>query len=450
MTRILLVEDDEIMRITVQDRLEKHGWNVDAVFNGREALARLERHNYHLVVSDIRMPGLDGHRLLEELKQSYPQTDIIMMTAYGSVDDAISCLKQGAADYILKPFDMDDLVIRITRLLEMQAVRARCASLEECCRQLRPKAVWHSPAMLQVLETIRQVAPTDSTVLITGESGTGKEVAADAIVQLSKRAGKPFIRLNCAAIPEGLMESELFGHEKGAFTGAMAKKIGKFEMADGGTLLLDEIGELPLGLQAKLLRVLQERVFERVGGTRVITIDVRILCSTARNLKAEVTAGRFREDLYYRLGVIPLTIPPLRDRPEDIPALVAEFLREFSLQRGEPLAIAPEAMTRLLAYDYRGNVRELRNIIERMSVLARHSLISMGDLPNGLRGEGQRQPEPEEGESLTLSDALARAERACLLRVLGKTGGNRTEAARLLGISRKNLWEKLRHHGISL
>ncbi len=450
MTRILLVEDDEIMRITVQDRLEKHGWSVDAVFNGREALARLERTSYHLVVSDIRMPGLDGHRLLDELKQNFPQTDIIMMTAYGSVDDAISCLKQGASDYILKPFDMDDLVIRITRLLEMQAVRAHCASLEECCRQLRPKAVWHSSPMLALMETIRQVAPTDSTVLITGDSGTGKEVAANALVQLSKRAGKPYIRINCAAIPEGLMESELFGHEKGSFTGALTKKVGKFEMADGGTLLLDEIGDLPLGLQAKLLRVLQERVFERVGGTRTIIIDVRILCSTAKKLKHEVAAGRFREDLYYRLGVIPLTIPPLRERPEDISALVSEFLREFSFQRGEPLTIAPEAMTRLLAYDYPGNVRELRNIIERMSVLAKRSLISEEDLPNGLREQGQRQPEQEGGESLTLSEALGRAERACLLRALGKTGGNRTEAARLLGISRKNLWEKLRLHRITL
>ncbi|OQX14849.1 MAG: sigma-54-dependent Fis family transcriptional regulator [Desulfobulbaceae bacterium A2] len=449
MTRILLAEDDEIMRITVQDRLEKHGWSVDAVANGREALELLGRKNYHLIVSDIRMPGLDGRKLLEEVKQSFPRTDVIMMTAYGSVDDAISCLKQGAADYILKPFDMDDLVIRITRLLEMQTIRARCVSLEDCCRQLRPKAVWHSPAMLRVLETIRQVAPTDSTVLITGESGTGKEVAAEAIVQLSRRAGKPYIRINCAAIPEGLMESELFGHEKGAFTGAQAKKPGKFELADGGTLLLDEIGDLPLPLQAKLLRVLQERVFERVGGTRSLQVDLRLLCSTAKDLQAEVAAGRFRQDLYYRLGVIPLVIPPLRERPEDIPALLKEFVREFSVTRGEKLTIAPEAMTRLLAYDYPGNVRELRNIIERMSVLARGPLITTADLPHGLRDE-EHTGEPEPNEPLALGDALARAERVCLLKALEKSGGNRTAAAHILGISRKNLWEKLRLHGISL
>ena len=284
MTRILLAEDDEIMRITIQDKLERQNWEVDSAVNGKEALAKIKASNYHVVVSDIRMPELSGVELLEVITELAVATDVIMMTAYGSVDDAISCLKKGATDYILKPFNMDDLVIRINRILENQSVKARCASLEDCCSKMQTPILGNSPAIRRIIDLINQVGPTQSTVLITGESGTGKELAAAGIHQASPRADKPYVRINCAAIPEGLMESELFGHERGAFTSAHKKKPGRFEMADGGTLLLDEIGEMPLGLQAKLLRVLQENECERVGGTRTIKLDVRVLCSTARDL----------------------------------------------------------------------------------------------------------------------------------------------------------------------
>jgi two-component system, NtrC family, response regulator AtoC len=447
MSRILLVEDDDIMRITIQDRLEKHELDVDAAQNGQEAVDLLKRHNYHLVISDIRMPGIDGLQLLEIVRQEAPYTDIIMMTAYGSVDNAIDCMTRGAADYILKPFNMDDLIIRVSRILEMQTIKARFSSLQDSCREMQKDMIGDSHAMQLVHDLINQVAPTDSTILITGESGTGKELAAAGIHRESRRADKPFVRINCAAIPDGLMESELFGHEKGAFTGAHARKPGKFEMADGGTMLLDEIGELPLPLQAKLLRVLQENSYERVGGTGTVRVDVRILCATAKNLEQEVKGGNFRQDLYYRLNVIPLVMPPLRDRKEDIPALTNHFLHEFSIKRGVALEMSREAMQLLIDYAYPGNVRELRNIIERASVLAPESVITPKDLPADLSPSGM----PEGSEtSCTLAEALARTEKELVLKALARVQGKRTEAADLLGISRKNLWEKMKQHGIAL
>ncbi|RJX18946.1 MAG: sigma-54-dependent Fis family transcriptional regulator [Desulfobulbus sp.] len=446
MPRILLAEDDEIMRITVQDRLARHQWEVDAVAGGREAADRLQKHNYHLVISDIRMPGMDGLQLLDLVRQSAPYTDIIMMTAYGSVEDAIACLQRGAADYILKPFNMDDLVIRVSRILEMQRIKARCTSLEERCSVLNTEIVGDSEAMQRVHALIRQVAPTESTVLIRGESGTGKELAASAIHRNSKRADRPFVRINCAAIPEGLMESEMFGHEKGAFTGAHARKPGKFEMADGGTLLLDEIGEMPLPLQAKLLRVLQQSEYERVGGTGTVRIDVRILCATARDLERAVRDGQFRQDLFYRLNVIPLVMPSLRERREDIPALTNHFLHEFSIRRGVALEVSPEAMQCLLAYEYPGNIRELKNILERASVLAPQPVITPADLPTDLAGGKEVE---SGGGSCNLAEAVARIEKQAVLKALALAEGRRAEAADLLGISRKNLWEKMKLYAIS-
>ena len=447
MARILLAEDDEIMRITVQDRLEKHFWQVDAVANGTEALEKLKIQNYHLVISDIRMPGVDGLELLDQVRQAAPYTDIIMMTAYGGVDDAVDCLKKGAADYILKPFNMEDQVIRVSRIFEMQTIRARCSSLEDNCSELHSEIIGNSKVIEGVHQVIQQVAPTDSTVLITGESGTGKELAAAGIHYNSRRADKPFVRINCAAMPEGLMESELFGHEKGSFTGAHSRKPGRFELADGGTLLLDEIGELPLPLQAKLLRVLQEGEYERVGGTGSIRVDVRILCATARDLEEDVKAGLFRQDLFYRLNVIPLIMPPLRERKDDIPDLVNHFLHEFSMKRGVALEMGPDAMHQLVEYDFPGNVRELKNILERASVLTQDSTITLDDLPSDLAGAGKLA---DISEFSTLADALARTEKELVVRALTKTMGKRAEAAELLGISRKNLWEKMKQHAISM
>ncbi len=445
MSRILLAEDDEIMRITLLDTLSAQDWQVDAVTNGREALEMLEKNNYQLVLSDIRMPDIDGTELLKHTLVISPLTNVIMMTAFGSVHDAIECLKKGAADYMLKPFNSDDLIIRINRIFEMQAVKARCASLEDCCNRMHPPMQGNSRLIKRVLELINQVGPTDATVLITGESGTGKELAATGIHRASRRAGKPYIRLNCAAIPEGLMESELFGHERGAFTGAHAKKPGRFEMAEGGTLLLDEIGELPLGLQAKLLRVLQEKECERVGGTRTIKLDVRIICSTARNLKQEVEEGHFRQDLLYRLQVIPLTMPPLRKRKDDIPLLANHFLREFSINRDVILSLSPAAMDSLINYHFPGNVRELKNIMERVSVLAPNPVIDVSDLPEDLQSD--KTPLTTE-PPVPLCEALAETEQLCIYKALNSTEGNRTRAAVLLGISRKNLWQKMKLHEI--
>lgn len=440
--RILLAEDDEIMRVTLNDRLGKEGWQVDQARDGKEAKSMVDQNYYHLVLSDIRMPGLDGTKLLADVIRLSPGTDTILMTAYGNVEDAVDCLKKGAADYVLKPFDMDDLVIRIQRLLEVQAIKARCLSLEESCHESRQVIIGSSKPVRKLLNLIGQVAITDSTVLITGESGTGKELVARAIFQGSKRATRPYIRVNCAAIPEGLMESELFGHEKGAFTGAVGRKIGRFEMANGGTILLDEIGEMPLHLQSKLLRVLQEKEIERVGGTRTVKVDVRILCATAKNLVEAVRAGTFREDLFYRLQVIPVEVPPLRERKDDIPELCSFFLEEFLLDRGAPLELTDEAVRALMEYDYPGNIRELKNIIERISVLVPGPVVQPWDLP----GDLACQPEEDETSSLRLAEVLGQAEKACLLKALRRTAGNRTEAAKLLGISRKNLWEKLKNH----
>ena len=446
MKQILLVEDDEIMRITVYDRLLREKWRVDVAVNGREALSRLEQKQYHLILSDIRMPGMGGMELLDRARRHSPLIDIFMMTAYGSVEDAIACLRNGAADYILKPFQMDDLIIRINRIFEMQTVRARCASLEDRCRQEHQEIIGNSAAIRNIFALINQIGPTDSTVLINGESGTGKELAANALHRVSPRADKPYIRINCAAIPEGLLESEFFGHEKGAFTGAYAKKMGRFEMADGGTLLLDEIGDLPLGLQAKLLRVIEEGECERVGGTRTIRADVRLLCSTAKDLKKEAEAGRFRQDLRYRLSVIPLRLPALRERREDIPLLVDHFLHGFSRKRDMTLSLSAEAMQCLLQYDFPGNVRELKNIIERVSVLSPGPVINPADLPADLHTPRQSA----NGSPMLLSEAIATVEKQVIINALAHSGGNRTRAADTLGISRKNLWEKMKHHRIEL
>jgi DNA-binding NtrC family response regulator len=355
----------------------------------------------------------------------------------------VNCLKNGAADYILKPFDLDDLTFRINRLLEMQTIKARCVSLEHACGQRRP-LIGSSVPMQKLLRLVSQIAMSDSSVLIQGESGTGKELVAAAIHYESRRAGKPYVRVNCAAIPAGLMESELFGHEKGAFTGADRTALGKFELADHGTLLLDEIGDMPLDLQVKLLRILQEREVERVGGKHPIPIDVRVICATAKDLAVEVQKGNFRQDLFYRLQVIPVEVPPLRQRDGDILDLVDFFLEEFGRERGLSFELSTDARRALEQYGYPGNVRELRNILERVSVLAPAPKIQLWDLPVEIRG-GSRGEEKEEEN---LAAAVAQTERKCIRRVLKQTGDNKTAAASILGISRKNLWEKMKLYGL--
>ncbi len=446
MLRVLLVEDDEIMRISVQDRLEKYDWHVDTATDGLEAIEMLNKINYQLVISDVRMPNYDGIALLKYVKESAPYTDMIMMTAFGNVESAVNCLKQGAADYLLKPFDIDDLVIRINRILAVQSLKALNISLKDACMQQQQKLIGSSSSMQEIYRLIAQAGPSDASILITGESGTGKELVAAALHGASRRHAHPYIRLNCAAIPDGLMESEMFGHEKGAFTGAVNQKPGKFEMADRGTLLLDEIADLPMTLQPKLLRVLQEHELERVGGTRTIKVDVRIICSTAKDLSEEVKKGNFREDLFYRLRVIPIKLPPLHQRKEDIPALIKHFLHEYSMKRDVAMSLSPKAMDYLLEYNYPGNVRELKNIIERASILAPLPEISHEDLPADL---ANTRKEHNEG-TLLLSDAVARTEKKVICNALHKALNSRTKAAEILGISRKNLWEKMKNYSIEV
>lgn len=444
--RILIAEDDEIMRVTVHDHLRQAGWQVDATTDGKEALAALQRQHYDLIVADIRMPGLDGEQLLSAAKQQSPSTEMIMMTAHGSTQHAVTCLKKGAADYILKPFDLDDLSCRVKRLMEIQAIKSRCVSLESCCGQRQP-LIGSSTPMQQLLTLISQVSQSDATALIEGESGTGKELVAAAIHYESSRRNKPYIRVNCAAIPAGLLESELFGHEKGAFTGADQTRQGKFELADQGTILLDEIGDMPLELQVKLLRVLQEQEVERVGGKQPIRINVRVICSTTKNLPQEVKQGRFREDLYYRLQVIPILVPPLRQRSSDISELSNYFLQHFGGERGKRFTLSPEADRALRAYSFPGNVRELRNLLERASVLAPAETLQLWDLPAEIRDSKGCDPRSDGQWNLAL--AVARAEQECIHRALEKSSGNKTVAAEILGISRKNLWEKMKLYQLS-
>jgi len=443
-THILIVEDDEIMRITIVDRLRSHDWCVDTATNGIEALARVKKNSYDLIISDIRMPGMDGEKLLVEVKRLTPRTEMMLMTAHGNTSDAVNCLKQGAADYILKPFDLDDLVFRIQRLLNILTIKARCVSLESCCNRRQP-LIGSSAPMQQLLRLISQVSLADATVLIQGESGTGKELVAAAIHYESSRAERPYIRVNCAAIPAGLLESELFGHEKGAFTGADQQTIGKFELADQGTILLDEIGDLPLNLQVKLLRVLQEHEIERVGGKKSIKIDVRVLCATTKNLAEEVGKGTFRKDLYYRLQVIPIVVPTLRERKDDIAELTSFFLQNFAMERGLVFSLSDEAARALSRYPFPGNVRELRNILERATVLTPAPKIQLWDLPAEICALEEMATEKEK---LTLATAVAAAEKKCIVIALKETEGNKTEAAEILGISRKNLWEKMKLYGL--
>lgn len=439
-SRLLVVEDEEILRITITDHLRHQGWKVDDAENGLEALNLVKKNSYDLVISDIRMPGLDGEKLLGKIKQLSPRTEVILMTAHGNSENAVACLKQGAIDYILKPFNLDDLTFRVQRLLHTQEVKARCVSLESCCGQRQP-LIGSSAPMQKLLGLISRVSQTDATVLIQGESGTGKELVAAAIHFESKRATKPYVRVNCAAIPAGLLESVLFGHEKGAFTGADQTSQGKFELADHGTILLDEIGDMPLDLQVKLLRVLQEREIERIGGSNPIKIDVRVVCATIKDLEKEVAEGNFRQDLFYRLQVIPLRVPPLRERKPDIPELTAHFLREFGETRGLEFDLSEDAAQALARYSFPGNVRELRNILERVSVLTMAPLIQLWDFPAEICSDKKESADTIE---TNLTAAVAKAERQCILRALKNTEGNKTEAAEVLGISRKNLWEKMK------
>lgn len=451
MTRVLVVDDERKMRRVLQILLEQMGFESVAAETAEEALERFDSEKIDLVLTDLKLPGMSGVDLLARIRTQDSDVPVIVLTAHGTVQTAVAAMKSGAFDYILKPFDIEAIELVIRRALEMQRYRTENRFLKEQADDAPAfeQLVGTSPAMQAIYALIRQVALAKTAVLITGETGTGKELVARALHNLSPRRDKLFVPLNCAAIPPDLLESELFGHQRGAFTGAHAERTGKFELADGGTLFLDEIGDMAYPLQAKMLRVLQEGAVERVGSNKTIHVDVRVLSSTNRDLAGSIRNGTFREDLYYRLNVFHIQLPPLRERREDIAPLAQFFLRKFGEELGKgPLQVAETALPLVTQYDWPGNVRELRNLMERAAVLARGPLVDT-DLVRVLLPPASAEPAPAAGlESLALEPAVEEVERKLILRSLGASHDNKAEAARLLGVSERTLWYKLKRYGL--
>jgi two-component system NtrC family response regulator len=455
----ILVVDDEINYLTVMEALlGEQGYEVLTVPGGQEAMKIAASADLDLVLTDMRMPKMNGIELLGELKRLYPDLPVIMMTAYGTVEKAVAAMKIGAFDYILKPFKNEELLVTIARALEhhrlIQQNRMLLQDLDK--KYGAPNIVGESKAMREILALVKRVATSRATVLVSGESGTGKELVARAIHQQSPRAGKTFVSVNCAALTETLLESELFGHERGAFTHAVAMRKGRFELADGGTLFLDEVAEMSPALQVKLLRVLQEMEFERVGGNKTIKVDVRLVAATNRELKAEVDEGRFREDLYYRLNVVHLHITPLRDRQEDIALLATHFLRKYAQEnaRGD-IHLSPEAMKLLLHYAWPGNVRELENVMERAVILCGANLIGINDLPRELAGEPWGESSRLDIDRFIpmqtpLPEALEQIEEQMIRRALQRSGQVQVRAAELLGITKSLLQYKLKKYQLTV
>jgi DNA-binding NtrC family response regulator len=441
---ILVVDDEADMRELLKDELAERGHRVDIAANGRDALKKLSETDYAVVLTDLRMQGLQGLELLGEIKRDHPGTNVIIMTAFGSVESAIEAMKQGAYDYVTKPVKNEEMALVVEKAVRDALLRREVQQLR---RAVQEDFSFHhilgkSKSMRAVFDLIRRVADSQTTVLITGASGTGKELAAKAIHFNSDRKSGPFVPVNCAAIPEALLESELFGHMKGAFTDARADKRGLFEEASGGTLFLDEISELPVMLQAKLLRAIQEKEIRRVGSTKSLPVDVRIIAATNLSLADEVKAKRFREDLYYRLNVIEIKMPLLHERREDIPLLVDAFLKKSAeTSRKAVKGIGESALAMLMDYAWPGNVRELENVIERAVTLARGEKVTPEDLPQSVHGaRGDRKVIDEAAERTLPLEAI---EKEYILRILDKTGGNKYQAAHLLGIDRKTLYRKL-------
>ena len=448
--RILIAEDEMTQRELLEGFLKKEGYSVMAVTNGREALQKLHGELFDVVLLDYKMPELDGFQTLREIRRLYPDLPAVMMTAYGTVETAVASMKEGAVDYLTKPIDLEELLLLLQKVVERSALiqenRALKAQLQE--RYTFDHIVYGSPKMEEVLGLVARVAPSQVTVLIRGESGTGKELIANAIHYASPRSGKPLVKVSCAAIPETLLESELFGHEKGAFTGAVQRRIGRFEEADGGTLFLDEIGELSPGIQVKLLRILQEKEFQRLGSNISLKTDVRVITATHCNLEEAIKKGVFREDLYYRLNVIAIHLPPLRERREDLPLLTDHFLKKYSTKNKKTISdLSKEARAVLLRYSYPGNVRELENLIERAVVLCRGDVISAHDLPYHLREE-KSEGLWESRKEKSLPESLEEIEREMILKALHEHQGVQTKAAESLGISERVLRYKIKKYGI--
>ena len=450
--RVLVVDDEENIRFVLCTLLKKQGYGVEAVASAEEALARLDTLEPHFVIADVRMPGMGGIELCAELTRRGTAATVIVMSAFGSVDLAIDAMKAGAYDYISKPFKQDEVLLALRKAEEREHLRRENRALkEELAKSQRlGEMLGKSDAIQKVFRTIEKVAAYKTTVLIQGESGTGKELVARAVHRLSPRTDQPFVAVNCGAIPESLLESELFGHRRGAFTDASSDKRGLFEEAHHGTLFLDEIGELPLLLQVKLLRALQEQIIRRLGDTKDTTVDVRVVAATVRDLRQEVEENRFREDLFYRLNVLQVTVPPLRDRPEDVLLLAEHFIARNNERLGTQIrGLDPRAQKLLLAYAWPGNIRELENLVERAVVLAEGDTITVDDLPERLREPSNPIAAALASGELSIKKTSRYIEEQLIRRALERTGGNRTAAAKVLEISHRALLYKIKDYGVT-
>jgi len=450
MEKILIVADDPEILEVIAEILRQAGYDVDQAEDGRSAIRRIEDDFYDLVITDLNLPKVDGMKILQYVVDQSPDTMCVILTGYGTIKGSVEAIKMGAFDYISKPVKSDEILIVVEKAIKFRQLERENILLKQ---QLRKKYrfenfIGDSKPIQKVFELIEKVADTDSTVLITGESGTGKELIAKAIHYNSNRRDNPMVVINCGAIPEELLESELFGHEKGAFTGAHKMRVGRFELANGGTIFLDEIGDMSPNLQVKLLRVLQEQKFERVGGTRTLEIDVRIIAATNKNLINAVNKGSFRQDLYYRLNVIPVKVPPLRIRKSDIPLLVDFFVKKFNKQkRKRIIGLTPEALDTLMAYGWPGNVRELENLIERLVILSNGDTIDMEDVPESIKGKAAKVESvdvqiPKDG--IVFDQAVEEYEKKLILQALSETNWVKTKAAKLLNINRTTLIEKMK------
>ena len=450
--RILVVEDEKSMRELLRILLEGEGYDVVSASDGLDGSSYIERDIFDLVITDIKMPGLDGFELLKKIKDISPETLVIMATAFGTSESAIEAMKLGAYDYINKPFNVDEIRMIVRKALEKKRLSEEISLLRQKVETTYAleNIIGQSPKMQEMFRLIPKIAQSNSNVLITGESGSGKELVATALHNLSPRKNKNFVAINCAAFPEGLLESEIFGYMKGAFTGAMVNKQGLFEIADNGSMFLDEIGEMPINLQVKLLRVLEHGTFRRLGGTTDITVDVRVISATNKDLKEEIKGGRFREDLFYRLNVFPIHIPPLRERKEDIPLLVVHFLEKASKI---PKRVSPDAMRLLIDYPWKGNVRELENIIERVALLIDKQEITLSDLPleitaiTGIAGE-TGDPHEFSDNGVNLDGIIEEIEKKYILKALERTNGVKTEAAKLLNLTFRSFRHRLHKYGL--
>ncbi len=452
--RLLVIEPEPLLRITMADALRKEGWTVDFAQDGVLGVALFEKHLHEIVISELVMPRLGGLDLLRRIKALQAATAVMIISAHGTVERAVEALREGAADFIVKPFSMAQLQMRLGAACKLRPLGGSGALSRQRGRTAQPTVfsniIGVSKPMKKVFELIRLVADSEASVLVQGESGTGKEMVASAIHHNSPRRDRPYVRVSCASLPESLIESELFGYEKGAFTGASERRVGRFEAASGGTLFLDEIGELPLTFQVKLLRVLQERQIERLGSNRPVDVDVRIISASLRPLEDEITAGRFREDLYFRVNTVSVHLPRLQDRVEDIPVIANAFLREFGEARNKRIeGFRDEVLTMFKEHSWPGNVRELRNVIERAVLFCRGNQVTLAELPTNLGrralGSGGRRAAKK---VMTLHEAVVEAEIVAIRIALAATKGRRNDAARLLGVSRKTLWEKIKIHRI--